>query len=87
LLENIDVFTQFVVDPNSGKIYGARTEANPGDYIEFYAEIDLLVALSVCPTGDYTSIDSKDLWPLGIEIYETNVKPREFPEWTEWRRA
>jgi len=51
--------------------------ARQGDYLEFFAEIDLLCALSCCPGGDL----SVDLWgpdardpletchPLGVEIY------------------
>lgn len=51
--------------------------AKKGDYLEFFAEIDLLCALSTCPGGDL----SVHLWgpeaedplkvcrPLGIEIY------------------
>ncbi|MGQ4880727.1 urea carboxylase-associated family protein [Billgrantia sp. LNSP4103-1] len=51
--------------------------ARQGDYLEFFAEIDLLCALSCCPGGDL----SVDLWgpeaqdplstchPLGVEVY------------------
>jgi uncharacterized protein YcgI (DUF1989 family) len=51
--------------------------AKKGDYLEFFAEIDLLCALSACPGGDL----SVPLWgpeardpidvcrPLGVEVY------------------
>ena len=51
-----------------------------GDYLEFFAEIDLLCALSTCPGGDL----SIPLWgpgakdalavcrPLGVEVYEVD---------------
>ncbi|GAA3742779.1 hypothetical protein HDA32_003243 [Spinactinospora alkalitolerans] len=51
--------------------------ARPGDHIEFFAEIDLLMALSTCPGGDL----SVDLWgpdardplevcrPLAVEVH------------------
>lgn len=51
--------------------------AQPGDHFEFFAEFDLLVALSTCPGGDL----SVPLWgpdaqdpldfcnPIGVEIY------------------
>lgn len=54
--------------------------ADKGDYLEFFAEIDLLCAMSCCPGGDL----SVDLWgenaqdplqtcnPLGVEIYKVN---------------
>lgn len=56
--------------------------ARKGDYLEFFAEIDLLCALSCCPGGDL----SVDLWgpeaqdplstchPLEVEIYKLEDK-------------
>ena len=48
----------------------------PGDFIEFFAEIDLLVALSACPGGDCGashSDDSVKCYPLKVEVH----RPRE----------
>ncbi len=51
--------------------------ARPGDFLEFFAEIDLLCALSTCPGGDL----SVDLWgpdardpletcnPIGVQVF------------------
>lgn len=52
-----------------------------GDYFEFFAEIDLLCALSTCPGGDLSVAlwgpDAKDplsvCRPLGIEVYKPSV--------------
>ncbi len=47
----------------------------PGDFIEFFAEIDLLGGLSACPGGDCSSEHSSaeaDCYPLQIEVF----KPR-----------
>ena len=44
----------------------------PGDFIEFFAEIDLIGALSACPGGDCGSGHSSDearCWPLKVEIF------------------
>ena len=44
----------------------------PGDFIEFFAEIDLLGALSACPGGDCGQVHSADVaacHPLRIEIF------------------
>jgi uncharacterized protein len=44
----------------------------PGDFIEFFAEIDLLAALSACPGGDCGASHSDDqarCYPLKVEIY------------------
>jgi uncharacterized protein YcgI (DUF1989 family) len=51
--------------------------AKPGDFLEFFAEIDLLCALSTCPGGDLSiplwGDDRRDpvevCHPLGVEVY------------------
>lgn len=87
--DNINLFQKMRPDPESGKIFAALSESKQGDYIEFYAEMDLLVAVTVCPNGDntrYYSIPGKDpVLPLGIEIHDTGFEPKEFPTWTDWR--
>ncbi|OXY81432.1 urea carboxylase-associated family protein [Oceanimonas doudoroffii] len=62
--------------------------AQKGDYLEFFAEIDLLCAMSCCPGGDL----SIDLWgpeardpletcnPLDVEIYA--VEPALLADWS-----
>jgi len=44
----------------------------PGDFVEFFAEMDLLAALSACPGGDCGASHSDDqamCYPLKVEIY------------------
>ena len=48
-----------------------------GDYIEFFAEIDLLGALSACPGGDTSSGHSDDTakcYPLLVQVFEPGNK-------------
>jgi uncharacterized protein YcgI (DUF1989 family) len=60
------------------KYFMRASPAKTGDHIEFFAEIDLLCALSTCPGGDLSVAlwgpDAQDpltvCRPLGIEIYE-----------------
>ena len=87
LKDNIVVFQKVCFDTDDGKWYVAPNDSKVGDYVEFYAEIDLLVAVSVCPYGDNARNVPEDesLRPLGIEMYETGVIPRAFPRWTDWR--
>ena len=43
----------------------------PGDFIEFFAEIDLLAGLSTCPGGDCGASHSSDAtqcYPIRVEI-------------------
>ncbi|HET7717792.1 MAG TPA: DUF1989 domain-containing protein [Bauldia sp.] len=59
--------------------------ARRGDFIEFFAEIDLRAALSACPGGDCAASHSSDAarcYPLTVEIY----RPREGALRT-WRPA
>ena len=51
--------------------------ARPGDFIEFFAEIDLLAALSTCPGGDCGAGHSSDnvkCHPLRVEIFRPQEK-------------
>ncbi len=63
---------------NSQDMYFMRAcPAKKGDYLEFFAEIDLLCALSTCPGGDLSvpmwGPDARDpidvCRPLGVEVY------------------
>ena len=44
--------TSFIQADGSGD--SVASQSNPGDYAEFYTEMDLIVAVSACPVGDYT---------------------------------
>lgn len=67
--------------------------ANVGDYFEFFAEIDILAALSTCPGGDLSvplwGPDARDpidvCRPLGIEIWKPHHSL--LAEWTSPPRA
>lgn len=63
--------------------------AQPGDFFEFFAEIDLLCALSTCPGGDLSvhmwGPDAKDPLdvcnPLAVEVYR--VDPSLLQDWEQ----
>ena len=67
--------------------------AKQGDYFEFFAEIDLLAALSVCPGGDLSvplwGPDARDpidvCRPLGIEVWKPT--PSLLENWSSPQRA
>ncbi|QWF84610.1 urea carboxylase-associated family protein [Amycolatopsis sp. CA-230715] len=56
--------------------------AKPGDHFEFFAELDLLCALSTCPGGDLSvplwGPDARDpidvCHPLGVEVYRPSTE-------------
>lgn len=66
---NVFMCTGFTRD--TGQYFMKASPVRPGDYIEFFAEIDLLGALSACPGGDCSSEHSSDsaaCYPLQIDI-------------------
>jgi len=66
---NVFMCTGFTRD--SHQYFMKASPVRPGDYIEFFAEIDLLGALSTCPGGDCGSSHSDDstpCYPLRVEI-------------------
>ena len=69
---NVFMCTGFARD--TGQYFMKASPVRPGDYLEFFAEIPLLGALSACPGGDCSSEHSSDqaaCHPLLIEMFET----------------
>ncbi|WP_372885531.1 urea carboxylase-associated family protein, partial [Shimia sp.] len=67
---NVFMCTGFTRD--SGQYFMKASPVRPGDHLEFFAEIDLLGALSACPGGDCSSEHSSDkaaCYPLLVEIF------------------
>jgi hypothetical protein len=68
---NVFMCTGFTKDTH--QYFMKASPVRPGDFIEFFAEIDLLGALSACPGGDCSTTHSNDAaacYPLKIEIFE-----------------
>jgi len=67
--------------------------ARPGDFIEFFAELDVIGAVSTCPGGDCGATHSSDVaqcHPLRIEIlrpYEQFLAAGQLPEKSNYRRT
>ena len=69
---NVFMCTGFTRD--TGQYFMKASPVRPGDYLEFFAEIPLLGALSACPGGDCSSEHSSDqaaCYPLLVEVFET----------------
>jgi uncharacterized protein YcgI (DUF1989 family) len=67
---NVFMCTGFTRD--TGQYFMKASPVRPGDYIEFFAEIDLLGALSACPGGDCGAEHSSDAaacFPLLVEVF------------------
>jgi len=67
---NVFMCTGFTRDTH--QYFMKASPVRPGDFIEFFAEIDLLAALSACPGGDCSATHSSDTakcYPLKVEVY------------------
>ncbi|KAF7182198.1 hypothetical protein CNMCM7691_001677 [Aspergillus felis] len=75
-----DVLNVFQVTglDDQGKYFMETSPAKPGEYFEFFAEVDVLCALSACPGGDLSQWGweakgekmGATTRPLGVEVYK-----------------
>ncbi len=67
---NVFMCTGFLRE--TGQYFMKASPVRPGDYLEFFAEIDLIGALSACPGGDCSAEHSSDAavcHPLLVETF------------------
>jgi uncharacterized protein YcgI (DUF1989 family) len=83
----LNVFQVTGLDPVHEIYFFEPSPAKQGDFLEFFAEIDLLCALSNCPSGDlsvWIGPDGGDplptCKPIGVEVYD--VDPALLEGWT-----
>jgi uncharacterized protein YcgI (DUF1989 family) len=75
---NVFMCTGFTRD--TGQYFMKASPVRPGDYIEIFAEIDLLAVLSACPGGDCSTGHSSDAaacFPLQMQV----LKPAAAFDW------
>ena len=74
---NVFMCTGFARD--TGQYFMKASPVRPGDYLEFHAEIDLIIGLSACPGGDCSAEHSSDTaacYPLLIEVFDPGDEAR-----------
>ena len=70
---NVFMLTGFMNDTK--QYFMKASPVRPGDYLEFFAETDILGLLSACPGGDCSSSHSSDAakcFPLKVSIWNSN---------------
>ena len=91
---NINIFQPMgiVTRPHPGGrgitqgIAGQPSVSVKGEFVEFYAEIDLLVLIAHCPYGDQsTGVADAVYYTNTVEVFDTGVTPQDGPDWEEWR--
>lgn len=78
----LNVFMCTGFSRQTGQYLMKASPVRPGDYLEFHAEMDLLVGLSACPGGDCGTEHSSDVaacHPLDVEVYRP-AEPSGSPE-------
>ena len=83
---NVFMCTGFTRDTH--QYFMKASPVRPGDFIEFFAEIDLLGALSACPGGDCGAEHSSEVaacYPLKVEIFAP--EPGALAGWQPARRS
>jgi uncharacterized protein YcgI (DUF1989 family) len=74
----LNVFMCTGFDRATGQYVMKASPVRPGDFLEFFAEIDLLGALSACPGGDCGAEHSSDAaacHPLQVTVYRPVAPP------------
>lgn len=82
---NVFMCTGFTHDTH--QYFMKASPVRPGDFLELFAEIDLLGALSACPGGDCSASHSDDTtacFPLLVEILRPRALP---PGWRSPERS
>ena len=72
---NVFMLTGFTNDTK--QYFMKSSPVRPGDFLEFFAETDLLGVLSACPGGDCGSEHSSDIakcYPLKVSIWNVDKK-------------
>ncbi len=72
---NVFMLTGFTNDTK--QYFMKSSPVRPGDFLEFFAETDLLGVLSACPGGDCGSEHSSDIakcYPLKVSIWDVDEK-------------
>lgn len=68
--DTMNVFMNYQHDVANNRWVIKEPVTRPGDYIEFCAEMDVIVGFSNCPEDRITLCNAKHCTPLKVEIYE-----------------
>lgn len=90
--DNVNFFQKTAIDPASHQYVTQTPDVLPGDYVELYAELPLVIAMSTCPMGSgrhRSESGERDPKPLLAEVFTTSIRPPPFtyPEPTVERRS
>jgi uncharacterized protein YcgI (DUF1989 family) len=76
--DNFNLFEKCGIHTRTGEMVIEASDVVEGDHVDFYAEFDVSMAISLCPQGSAKNLPSnpvQDTKPLLIEIYDTGIQP------------
>lgn len=68
-----NLFTKTGIDPEDHTLFIEACDSRQGDYVDLYAEMDCIVALSSCPAGDGSDVSPPPVRPLRADVFEINI--------------
>ena len=84
IYDNLNLFQKGAYDRYTGVLENATSDIMRGDYIEFFAEVNLAVSISLCPNGSGSG-GLRESWsesgvnvpvhPVAVTTYETGKTP------------
>jgi uncharacterized protein YcgI (DUF1989 family) len=83
--DNVNLFMKGAIDPITGAVLVARSDARRDDYIEFYAEVPLFCVFSLCPAGggsDDALLEGyvdPPTHPIRLDLYSSGIDPLAWP--------
>ncbi|MDO8210189.1 urea carboxylase-associated family protein [Conexibacter sp. CPCC 206217] len=86
--DNVNLFQKGAYDPWTGAHLVEESDSVRGDHIEFFAEIDLIVSVSLCPNGAGSdalrgswseSGPTVPVHPIRVSILDTGSTPLRWP--------
>ncbi len=78
--DNLNLFQKSILTPQ-GELKTVRSDARVGDYVDFFAEQNLILATSLCPRGSGAAEPTdpvQERFPITVHIYDTDFEPRPF---------
>jgi len=78
--DNLNLFQKTLLTPDR-MTKTVRSDARVGDFVDFYAEVDLLLAASLCPRGSGATEPSdpvQERFPITVQIFDTGTAPEPF---------
>jgi uncharacterized protein YcgI (DUF1989 family) len=86
--DNVNLFQKGAYDVFTGAHLVEESDATRGDFIEFYAEIDLIVSVSLCPNGAGSDAlrgswsetgPDVPVYPIRVSIFDSQTTPPTWP--------